>query len=151
MKVGFTGTRKGMTDEQLESLHKWISERRELDEFHHGDCIGADDDAADTIREINMYTDEGARIKVVCHPPTDKRRAAFNTYFDEIREPKDYFERNHNIVDETDVLIAAPQDMVEEQRSGTWATVRYARKCGKPIVILWPNAVRATTEGEVPR
>lgn len=57
----------------------------------------------------------------------------------ELREPAEYLDRNHAIVDECSVLIAAPRSLTEEQRSGTWATVRYARKMGRPVVILDPE------------
>lgn len=49
-------------------------------------------------------------------------------------EPK----RNHDIVDATEWLIATPKKF-EEIRSGTWATVRYAKKVKKPVTIIWPD------------
>jgi hypothetical protein len=36
-------------------------------------------------------------------------------------------------------VIAAPMSSAEILRSGTWATIRYARKAGKPVLIIWPN------------
>jgi hypothetical protein len=33
-------------------------------------------------------------------------------------------------------LIATPESLTEELRSGTWATIRYARKIKKPCLIL---------------
>jgi len=33
-----------------------------------------------------------------------------------------------------------PKGKVEEWRgSGTWATIRYARKVGKPVTIIYPD------------
>jgi hypothetical protein len=37
------------------------------------------------------------------------------------------------------VVIACPFERTEQQRSGTWATVRMARKAGKPLVIVYPQ------------
>ena len=44
--------------------------------------------------------------------------------------------RDREIVAESHVMIAAPRTDREELRSGTWATVRYARQALKPIVML---------------
>jgi hypothetical protein len=46
-------------------------------------------------------------------------------------------ERNRDIVDATVALLAGPDGNRERQRSGTWATVRYARGIGnRPVAIL---------------
>ena len=42
------------------------------------------------------------------------------------------------LVDACEVLLATPKGP-EKLRSGTWATVRYARKVGKRIVIIEPD------------
>lgn len=42
MKIGFTGTRHGMTNQQKNQFFKIIINLNDLKEFHHGDCIGAD-------------------------------------------------------------------------------------------------------------
>jgi hypothetical protein len=141
MKVGFTGTRHGMSERQKDDLEAWFDEHYDegLDEFHHGDCEGADEYAHDV---AGFYF-----VKRVVHPPIETRYRAytidesFPIYMPKeygCRKPKDYLDRNHDIVDETDILIAAPQFVFEELRSGTWATIRYARKQGKPVVILEP-------------
>jgi len=54
--------------------------------------------------------------------------------------------RNHDIVDCTELLIACPKSMKEELRSGTWATVRYARKLERPVIIIYPNGI-SSSEG----
>ena len=56
-----------------------------------------------------------------------------------VHTPKDYLERNHDIVDETDMLIATPGEEQEVQRSGTWATIRYARKQKRTILTIYPS------------
>ena len=37
------------------------------------------------------------------------------------------------------MLIAFPSTQFEIQRSGTWQTIRYARKLKKKILIIYPN------------
>jgi hypothetical protein len=56
--------------------------------------------------------------------------------------------RNHDIVRAgKDLIIACPK-AAEEQRSGTWMTVRHARKVGRNISIIWPNGL--IEDGGVP-
>jgi hypothetical protein len=101
-------------------------------EFHHGDCVGADDEAATLV-----YQHCGA-TKIVRHPPDNTHNRSNNQCHRESREPNPYLERNRAIVDETMHLIAAVRGP-EEVRSGTWSTVRYARKLGRRITIVWPD------------
>jgi hypothetical protein len=44
--------------------------------------------------------------------------------------------RDRVLVSAIDILIAAPKIETEHLRSGTWATVRYARPLGLPVVML---------------
>ena len=128
MKLGVTGTREGLTEAQSQALVLLLIET-EPTEFHHGDCKGVDEESlALAIRWVDPWT--------VSHPPKDPKHRAF-TSNSQVRAPKDYLKRNHDIVDEVDHLVACPGRMNEVLRSGTWATVRYARKVGKPITIIW--------------
>jgi hypothetical protein len=54
-------------------------------------------------------------------------------------EPKGYLDRDHDIVDMSYLLIATPQTFDEQTRSGTWATVRYARKLRSKLLIIYPD------------
>jgi len=134
MNIGFTGTQQGMTKEQKNSFYYAINFKNNISdgsEFHHGDCIGADEQAVDIVMNLEFT--------IVCHPPIKTVKRAF-TPSDYQRPPKDYLVRNHDIVDETDILIATPKEETgEELRSGTWATVRYARKKGRKILIIRPS------------
>lgn len=98
-------------------------------EFHHGDCIGADSQAHDIVARIKPSSE------IVIHPPVDPSKRAFRES-SRVRTERPYLERNHIIVDETELLIAAPSSIGEELRSGTWSTIRYARKVGQPVIIL---------------
>ena len=133
MIVGFTGTRKGMTDHQLDEMKRMLSVFNYDDvvsTLHHGSCIGADIEAHVAARELGW--------KVVTHPPTDEKHLHV-VAADERRTPRPYLDRNHDIVDESDCLIAAPAEFDEVVRSGTWATVRYARKQGKTVLLVLPE------------
>jgi predicted Rossmann fold nucleotide-binding protein DprA/Smf involved in DNA uptake len=46
-----------------------------------------------------------------------------------------YLKRNDALIADADVLLAFPQGEVEQIRSGTWATVRRARKRGMDVRI----------------
>ena len=154
IKVGFTGTKNGMDADQKAELvvlfTRLVGEYDEID-FHHGDCVGADAQAArlvDLVRR-NLIREFGpnpsCRVKIVCHPgyppnhPEVDKYRAFTTCNDEIREPKPFIARDHDIVDETDEMIATPVSEVEERASGTWTTVRYARKREKKVTVLNPK------------
>lgn len=128
MTLGFTGTQHGMTSRQLKAVRRLLYK---CDVLHLGDCIGADAQA----HEEALHA--GART--VGHPPTDSGKRAFLEY-DEEHEPKPFLKRDDDIVAEgVDGLIAAPHGFVEERRSGTWATVRRARKAKRCIWIVLPD------------
>ncbi|MCR4301818.1 MAG: hypothetical protein NUV51_09425 [Sulfuricaulis sp.] len=100
-------------------------------ELHLGDCVGADAEAHAEAVSLG--------IKIVGHPPSDTKARAFLSYAEE-RKPRAYLLRNQDIAMEgVDGLIAAPKGWVEELRSGTWATVRYARKVRRRIWIVRPD------------
>ena len=134
VKIGFTGTRHGMSDIQIQEF-KNIIQAKNFKEFHHGMCVGSDKQAHDFIIS--------KKIKTVGHPPKYKKFVA-DCHCDILMKSYDYLKRNKNIVDETDILIAAP-DTKERVRSGTWSTVRYARKQHKKIYIIHKNG-RVTIE-----
>lgn len=131
-KIAFTGTQVGMTDSQLSIIRLFIKTHLdEIQEVHHGDCIGADDDFHTLVR---LHSN----IKIVIHPPKNKSKRAFKQG-DLILEPDEYLKRNHDIVDTCDILLATPKENEEVLRSGTWATIRYGKKSGKVVIIIFPN------------
>ena len=128
MKLGFTGTQKGMTSEQKLVVEKIMPKATE---FHHGCCIGADFQAGQIANELQIDT-------IILHPPTNTSKMA-KCEGNESREAKPYLDRNHDIVDETDILLATPKEFSEELRSGTWATIRYAKRNKKVVIVVWPD------------
>ena len=136
MRIGFTGTRGGMSTHQRQAfrhLLELLTEMEYTNELHHGDCLGADADAH------NLALSAG--VPIVIHPPHNPSLRAFCEGAREERDPMAYIERNHAIVDETTVLVACPLEERENVRSGTWATVRYARQKNRCIHIIYPNGM----------
>lgn len=134
MGVGFTGTQRGMTVQQEKAFCDYLYGLYDTygrNEFHHGDCAGADAEAHDIALKIGFL--------IVIHPPLNSWKRARCVDAAIVKEPKPYLERNWDIVDETDMLIATPRGFEEELRSGTWATIRYALKRSKPITIIYPD------------
>lgn len=137
-QVGFTGTSRGLTDEQREELYKLLKSiaNQEMGyggvTLHHGDCVGADAEADSFARSLGY--------RVVIHPPSNsKARAYCDSKGKSLVLPeKPYLMRNQDIVDACDILIACPRTADEELRSGTWATFRRARKARKPVHLLLP-------------
>jgi len=128
MKIGFTGTREGMSQHQKEQFVVLMLDLKPT-EFHHGDCEGADAEAHDIVRMFFPH------VKIVVYPPKSSYRQAFKSG-DEHKEPEAYLSRDKKIVDSTDFLIGAPKQDNEIIRSGTWTTIRHARKTGKPNHVL---------------
>jgi hypothetical protein len=129
--VGITATRKGLTATQLKILRASLQDMQSWEGarvFHHGDCLGGDVEGAAIARELGY--------RIVAHPPANPKLRAYDKA-DEIREPLSYVVRNRNIVDETATLFACP-DGPERQHSGTWLTVRYARKVGARYQVIGP-------------
>lgn len=136
MKIGFTGTREGMSPRQqneighfLSAHHDWWSDNP-VNQAHHGECIGADSDFHELAR-INGF-------EVWGHPSTLTTRNLGLTGFAFQHDPIKPVTRDHHIVDQTELLIATPLDL-EKVRSGTWTTVRWARKRKRYIFIVYPN------------
>lgn len=134
-KIGVTGTRSGMNEYQRKALHKLllgIAALFEDKEFHHGDCVGVDIEAATIAKDLGF--------KIICHPPI-KQELVGNFPSDEYREPLSYFARNRKIVDETSFLFVVPIQTEWTNHGGTWYTHDYAFKLGKAFSIVYPDRV----------
>ncbi len=147
--IGFTGTRNGMTEQQktafLDAL--WDCFVYQAVEFHSGKCVGADFQAVHLVemhaceydrdivqhfhpgRFANNFEDTSMEASVCLHPGTTVFR----------HPPRTRFKRSRIIVDACELLIAAPPCKPLPDRGGTLYTINYARKQGRPLVILWPD------------
>ena len=107
--------------------------------LHHGCCIGAD--------EIAHY--QGRIIKAVIHGHPGTLANGSYPYrmecsdYDVLHKEKLYKDRNQDIVNMgTGALLAAPaypEDDRRSKRSGTWQTIRMARKNRRRIIIVYAD------------
>jgi hypothetical protein len=131
--LGFTGTRIGMSLKQKERLievfENWIKCPVEI-HWHHGACEGADIESDVIARNhgciMHIHPSNHKLTRIHCEEPGDT-----------VYREKPPLVRDHDIVEAIEVLYAAPKDEKKEvQRSGTWATVRYARATGTRFYLL---------------
>lgn len=137
LAIGFTGTSQGMNSSQLERLEvylvgafKWAKTCGLRPVLRHGDCKGADDEAARTAAWIGFY--------VIAYPCTIEAMRAYCPENRETMLPGPPLSRNKTIVDLSGYVVATPKEDREILRSGTWMTIRYARGKGKCLTILYP-------------
>lgn len=140
MIVGLTATRYGMTRKQQDELRdvlRWLYRGGMRFEVHHGCCIGGDTEGHHIVRELfgKDATIHGWPAKNVGAQSTV---LALGRDLDVIHAPMPPLERNVEIVTVSKVLIAAPRERQEMQRSGTWTTIRNARNRGRLTVMLYP-------------
>jgi hypothetical protein len=133
MKLGFSGTRHGMTVLQRRDFIELVQAFQPM-EFHHGDCLGADDEANLIIMELLP------NCKRISHPPINATMRAFSLS-DEILPEKDYLPRNLDICTASDVVIACPKEFQRQFRGGTWHVIRHCTLMKKPLHILYPHGV----------
>jgi hypothetical protein len=145
MRVGFTGTRRGLTRAQDAALQDVLRFLEDVQEAHHGDCQGADERFHFLVKGIHPL------VRRVLHPPLETAARAF-CVAEEHRPPLTYLARNRAIVealvDPEDVLVACPNEPAEQRRSGTWGTVRYARSMGKRVLLVLPRGLVKPTGSE---
>lgn len=129
MYASFTGTRQGCTPAQLATLRKVLgSERLRIVRLCHGGAVGADVQAHQVAREL------GLEVWV--------RPSGAGSWEGAVRvaEPEPPLDRNPKIVaDGRGLLVACPAAAAEQERGGTWATVRAARKMGVDVLLVLPD------------
>ena len=131
MKIAFTGTQQGMSANQKEELRALLRGHKPVMGIHGG-CIGADAEFHDIFREE-------CPDKLIWQFPCNIDGKRAEVYGDIIELQRPPLRRNHLMVDECDLLVAGPKTLEEVLRSGTWATIRYAKKTHKKVIMLRPE------------
>lgn len=129
--TGFVGPYTGLTGRQVQSLTTLLVVSPP-DRVHHGDAIGGDAHFHGLVRELLPD------CKLVLHPA---ERGAYRAF---CKAPEHHYYTTRwrccfSVVRASSFLIVCTSPRKEDPRSGTWATVRYARKLGKPVAIIQPD------------
>lgn len=142
--LGFTGTRTLDTVKlQAEMDMARLIDDRRFTHFVSGACIGFDTYAG--LLAVRMRPDATHLVIV----PADRSRVsgwwlAFpHVLVQKMAAGSSYADRNERIVAICDFLVALPEhdeDHPRSARSGTWQTVRMARRADRGIVTLPPTA-----------
>jgi hypothetical protein len=139
---GQTGTRDGATRLQLASVG-WLWSRYPIDDLHDGDARGVDAQLSGLAKVFGVP-------HVTMHPPINPKNRAFCGISDDPDEtlvlpPKEYFERDRDVVNAAEVMVACPKQNWENEdrrmRGGTWYTIYFTRKQHLPLAIVWPNGL----------
>jgi hypothetical protein len=151
--IAVTATSRGLTPGQCDQARDFLTalfRKGKIRKFRHGDCVGGDAQLARIAKNIGFY--------VIAHPghpnkkPTETKYRAFTDFNDEIMPVKEFIKRDHDMVDGSFFLLAAPYQDYEVKRSGTWTTVRYADKTGVTVGFVFPgrNRVSSIHDGKQP-
>jgi hypothetical protein len=126
--VGITGTEKGTSPYQADAVWTLLNFLRP-DWLRHGDCVGVDIQVA----EMATYLGIGTIAHPACNIP-EKYKAHHKST---IVMPEELpLVRDMDMAKSVSIMIACPEEQKEILRSGTWATVRYARKARIPRIIM---------------
>lgn len=145
--LGFTGTRNKPTQQQWHQTNLFLFDNN-INEAHHGACDGSD--LMFHRCAINFAT------PIIVHPPIKEIYLARECLFMPTPEmiesdypewaeydvtvlpAKGYLERDRDIVDACDHLLATPEGP-RKPHSGTWYTIDYALTHSKPVTVIWPD------------
>lgn len=137
MKVGFTGTREGMTPAQKDAVYGLLDRYKRLmnaEEFIHGGCPGSDREAAAYALQLGY--------EIIVHPGDEDQWDHYKSgegFWHRLYDPRPYLTRNGTIVADSAWMIATPKESSEIPRGGTWHTVRLTRMERKDLTIVFPD------------
>jgi len=119
-KLGFTGTREGLNEAQTSWLRAFLFENPP-DQAGHGACMGADIDFHNLVREVVPS------CKIIAWPSTSNatRRECDADVVHDLMAPK---KRDQLIVNFANYFVGCPHTDYEITQSGTWMTLRMARR-----------------------
>jgi hypothetical protein len=145
ISIGITGTRHKPSNKQLHSLGLLMTTTLNtvvgIREIHHGCAVGIDETAhyiAKSIAGVMVYGHPG----IGWNGESPYRMAIDTREFDGLYTIDTYGKRNLAIVRAAQLLIACPRYPESDalsKRSGTWQTIRMARRATTPVILVIPD------------
>lgn len=157
MILGFTGTRAGLTPQQLAVLLPLVATLGPDPlpiRIIHGGAVGADQEFDEILAPAYWARGSGpGRLftailgitpPILVHPASQVRRDywlcdANYAALRSVLTAAPPLARNRLIIGAADRLLACPATPDEVLRSGTWSTIRYARQAGKSVTLVLPD------------
>lgn len=144
--VSFTGTSQGMTAQQRAVFEAWLDSEKP-DQLFHGACVGADEQAVVLADQMNRrpYIIACPGYRMNDPAAVERERSQVAMELSDLRMgPQTMFARNRHMVLSTRILVATPWQGRELEPAfnsggGTWFTIHYAMRLGRPIHIIWPG------------
>jgi hypothetical protein len=135
MKISVTATRIGLTTKQSKAA-VMLLRKLKPDILIHGAANGGDSELHDLAKLMG--------INVEVYPAVGVASNVNNLHYvdgDVIHFPAAPLVRNKTMIDAASITLAFPGEMYEVLRSGTWASIRYARSKGTTLYIIYPNGI----------
>ena len=136
-KLGFTGTREGLTAGQALALKLKV---QELASEHagnivavHGACVGADASFDEICAELSIPR------KMRPGPVPKLRMGLARRLGSFVFEPEPFEVRNKKIAEEATHLLVCPKQMAEQRYGGTWQTYRFGLRRDIQISTFFPD------------
>lgn len=127
--IGVTASREGLTDPQK----NWIEDFLEGNlayVLHHGMCKGGDIELAVLFRKYNTY--------IIAHPGHIRHMRAASPANDLILPWSHTLVRNRIIVNHSELILGFPK-VPYATDSGTWHTIKFAKKQKTPLFVIGPD------------
>lgn len=134
VRLMVTGTREGMSSEQVDSFANiLVNSFDKVEVFLHGDCVGVDEQAHYLVRDI-------LDCRIETYPALVREKYRAYTKPDRIHVRMKPLARNKEMIARSTFCIAIPKT-IQRQEGGTWHTYRHAKLAGLDVVLISRNGV----------
>jgi hypothetical protein len=127
-----------MTEWQVRALRELL-QLMQPDAFFHNGMIGATAQAHAIAR--------GLDLQIVIIPPKNTDLRAKLEGAIQIETPEDFNDSLDHVIEDSHIVIFTPREEVEKLRSGTWRSIRQAKREGKSVYIIFPDGRLKVDEG----